>query len=52
MAQALELTGLRTKRAVAAAALRELGEHRSRQKRREASGKYPCERDLNEMRGR
>jgi Arc/MetJ family transcription regulator len=52
MAQALELTGLRTKRAVVDAALRELVEYRSRQKLREAFGKYPWEGDLNQMRGR
>jgi Arc/MetJ family transcription regulator len=52
MAKALELTGLRTKRAVVDAALRELVEHRSRQKLREAFGKYPWEGDLDRMRGR
>ena len=43
MARAMELTGLRTKRAVVDAALRELVEHCSRQKLREAFGKYPWE---------
>jgi Arc/MetJ family transcription regulator len=52
MAQALQLTGLRTKRAVVDAALRELVEYRSRQKLREAFGKYPWEGDLDQMRGR
>jgi Arc/MetJ family transcription regulator len=52
MAQALELTGLPTKRAVVDAALRELVEYRSRQKLREAFGKYPWEGDLDQMRGR
>jgi Arc/MetJ family transcription regulator len=52
MARALELTGLRTKRAVVDAALRELVEYRSRQKLREAFGKYPWEGDLDRMRGR
>jgi Arc/MetJ family transcription regulator len=52
MARALELTGLRTKRAVVDAALRELIEYRSRQKLLEAAGKYPWEGDLDRMRGR
>ena len=52
MARAMELTGLRTKRAVVDASLRELVEHRSRQKLREAFGKYPWEGDLDQMRGR
>jgi len=52
MARAMELTGLRTKRAVVDAALRELVEYRSRQKLREAFGKYPWEGDLDRMRGR
>jgi Arc/MetJ family transcription regulator len=52
MARAMELTGLRTKRAVIDAALRELVEYRSRQKLREAFGKYPWEGDLDQMRGR
>jgi hypothetical protein len=34
------------------AALRELVEHRSRQKLRDALGKYPWEGDLDRMRGR
>ena len=52
MARAMELTGLRTKRAVVDAALRELVECRSRQKLLEAAGKYPWEGDLDRMRGR
>jgi Arc/MetJ family transcription regulator len=52
MARAMELTGLRTKRAVVDAALRELVEYRSRQKLLEAAGKYPWEGDLDRMRGR
>ena len=52
MARAMELTGLRTKRAVVDAALRELVEYRSRQKLREAFGKYSWEGDLDRMRGR
>jgi Arc/MetJ family transcription regulator len=48
----MELTGLRTKRAVVDAALRELVEYRSRQKLREAFGKYRWEGDLDQMRGR
>jgi Arc/MetJ family transcription regulator len=52
MRQAMELTGLRTKRAVVDAALRDLVEYRSRQKLREAFGKYPWEGDLDRMRGR
>ena len=52
MARALELTGLRTKRAVVDAALREFIEYRSRQKLLEAAGKYPWEGDLDRMRGR
>ena len=48
----MELTGLRTKRAVVDAALRELVEYRSRQKLREAFGKYSWEGDLDRMRGR
>jgi Arc/MetJ family transcription regulator len=52
MARALELTGLRTKRAVVDAALRELIEYRSRQKLLEAAGRYPWEGDLDRMRGR
>jgi Arc/MetJ family transcription regulator len=52
MARAMELTGLRTKRAVVDAALRELVEYRSRQKLREAFGKYRWEGDLDQMRGR
>jgi Arc/MetJ family transcription regulator len=52
MARAMELTGLRTKRAVVDAALRELVEYRSRQKLREAFGKYPWAGDLDQMRGR
>ena len=52
MARALELTGLRTKRAVVDAALLELVEYRSRQKLLEAAGKYPWEGDLDRMRGR
>jgi Arc/MetJ family transcription regulator len=52
MRRAMELTGLRTKRAVVEAALRDLVEYRSRQKLREAFGKYPWEGDLDRMRGR
>jgi len=52
IARAMELTGLRTKRAVVDAALRELVEYRSRQKIREAFGKFPWEGDLDQMRGR
>ena len=52
MARAMELTGLRTKRAVVDAALRELVEWRSRQKLRESFGKFPWEGDLDQMRGR
>jgi Arc/MetJ family transcription regulator len=52
MAKALELTGLRTKRAVVDAALRALIERRGRQLLRESFGKYPWEGDLNQMRGR
>jgi Arc/MetJ family transcription regulator len=52
MRRAMELTGLRTKRAVVDAALRELVEYRSRQKLRDAFGKYPWEGDLDQMRGR
>lgn len=52
MSRAMELTGLRTKRAVVDAALRELVEYRSRQKLREAFGQYPWEGDLDRMRGR
>ena len=52
MARAMELTGLRTKRAVVDAALRELVEWRSRQKLLEAAGRYPWEGDLDRMRGR
>jgi Arc/MetJ family transcription regulator len=52
IARAMELTGLRTKRAVVEAALRELVEYRSRQQLREAFGKFPWEGDLDQMRGR
>lgn len=52
MARALELTGLRTKRAVVDAALRTLVESRSHQLLRESFGKYPWEGDLDQMRGR
>jgi Arc/MetJ family transcription regulator len=52
MARAMELTGLRTKRAVIDAALRALIERRSRQLLRESFGKYPWEGDLDQMRGR
>ena len=52
MAKALDLTGLRTKRAVVDAALRALIERRSRQLLRESFGKYPWEGDLDQMRGR
>jgi Arc/MetJ family transcription regulator len=52
IARAMELTGLRTKRAVVDAALRELVEYRSRQKLREAFGRYPWQGDLARMRGR
>ena len=50
--KALELTGLRTKRAVVDAALRALIERRSRQLLRESFGKYPWAGDLDQMRGR
>ena len=52
IARAMELTGLRTKRAVVDAALRELVEYRSRQQLRQAFGKLPWEGDLDRMRGR
>ena len=52
MSRAMELTGLRTKRAVIDAALRALIERRSRQLLRESFGKYPWEGDLDQMRGR
>ena len=52
LARAMELTGLRTKRAVVDAALRELVEWRSRQKLRELFGQFPWEGDLDQMRGR
>jgi Arc/MetJ family transcription regulator len=52
IARAMELTGLRTKRAVVDAALRDLVEWRSRQKLREAFGKFPWDGDLDQMRGR
>jgi Arc/MetJ family transcription regulator len=52
MARAMELTGLRTKRAVVDAALRELVEYHSRQRLLEAAGRYPWEGDLDRMRGR
>jgi Arc/MetJ family transcription regulator len=52
MARAMELSGLRTKRAVVEAALRALVERRSRQLLRESFGKYPWEGDLDQMRGR
>ena len=52
MARALELTGLRTKRAVVDAALRALIEKRGREMLLEAAGKYPWEGDLDRMRGR
>jgi Arc/MetJ family transcription regulator len=52
MAEALRITGLRTKRAVVDAALRALIEGRSRQLLRESFGKYPWEGDLDRMRGR
>ena len=50
MAKALELTGLRTKRAVVDAALRALIDRRSRQLLRESFGKYRWEGDLDELR--
>ena len=52
IARAMELTGLRTKRAVVDAALRDLVEWRSRQKLRESFGKFPWEGDLDQMRRR
>ena len=52
MAQAMELTGLRTKRAVVDAALRALIKRKSRQLLRDSFGKYPWEGDLDQMRGR
>jgi Arc/MetJ family transcription regulator len=51
MVRAMELTGLRTKRAVVAA-LRALIQRRSRQLLQESFGKYPWEGDLDQMRGR
>jgi Arc/MetJ family transcription regulator len=50
MAQALELTGLRTKRAVVEAALRALIDRASRRRLKEAFGKYPWEGDLDQLR--
>jgi Arc/MetJ family transcription regulator len=50
MAQALELTGLRTKRAVVEAALRALIDRASRRRLKAAFGKYPWEGDLDQLR--
>lgn len=50
MAQALELSGLRTKRAVVDAALRALIDRITRRQLKEAFGKYPWEGDLAELR--
>ena len=52
MTRAMELSGLRTKRAVVEAALRDMVEWRSRQKLRESFGKFPWQGDLDQMRGR
>ncbi len=52
MTRAMELSGLRTKRAVVEAALRDMVEWRSRQKLRELFGKFPWQGDLDQMRGR
>jgi Arc/MetJ family transcription regulator len=52
MVRAMELTGLRTKRAVVDAALRALIQRRRRQLLRKSFGKYPWEGDLDQMRGR
>jgi Arc/MetJ family transcription regulator len=50
MAQALELTGLRTKRAVVEAALRALIDRASRRRLKKAFGAYPWEGDLDQLR--
>jgi Arc/MetJ family transcription regulator len=50
MAKALKITGLRTKRAVVDAALRELIERHARQWLKDAFGKYPWEGDLDQLR--
>ena len=50
MARAMELTGLRTKRAVVDAALRALIDRITRRQLKEAFGKYPWEGDLRELR--
>jgi Arc/MetJ family transcription regulator len=50
MAQALELSGLRTKRAVVDAALRALIDRISRRQLKEAFGKYPWEGNLAQLR--
>jgi Arc/MetJ family transcription regulator len=52
LAQAMRLSGLRTKRAVVEAGLRALIEKRGRELLLEAAGKYRWEGDLDRMRGR
>lgn len=50
MAEALKLSGLRTKRAVVDAALRTLVDRITRRQLKEAFGKYPWEGDLAQLR--
>jgi Arc/MetJ family transcription regulator len=50
MAEALKLSGLRTKRAVVDAALRALVDRIARRQLKEALGKYPWEGDLAQLR--
>ena len=50
MAEALQLSGLRTKRAVVDAALRTLIDRITRRQLKEAFGKYPWEGDLAQLR--
>jgi Arc/MetJ family transcription regulator len=50
MAEALKLSGLRTKRAVVDAALRALVDRVTRRQLKEAFGKHPWEGDLAELR--
>ena len=50
MAEALELSGLRTKRAVVDAALRALVDRITRRQLKDAFGKYPWEGDLAQLR--
>jgi Arc/MetJ family transcription regulator len=50
MAEALKLSGLRTKRAVVDAALRALVDRIARRQLKEAFGKYPWEGDLAQLR--